>query len=194
MAADEESDSDFEAAPTRRTAAARTPATVAAASSKQQPSSRRTPGSRAAGAGQARQGRAEAHWSEAEVEAALQELAQQEQALSALQASINQAALEEDAAAEVKLAAAGQQLDGLADSLQALESRQATLQVRLAAGVRLLAASGLCCLCYFTITVSQKARLVTTSCHLAPPVLPCCCLASPPCPGRPIATAASTLP
>ena len=50
--------------------------------------------------------------------------------LQALRASIDEAALAEDAAAAARLEAEGQRLDGLAASLQALEGRQAGLQVR----------------------------------------------------------------
>ncbi len=48
----------------------------------------------------------------------------------ALHASIDTAALAEDAAAAVRLEAEGRRLDGLAESLQALEGRQGGLQVR----------------------------------------------------------------
>jgi hypothetical protein len=128
------------------------------------------------------------------VEAALEELAQQEQALSALRASINRAALKEDAAAEVKLAAAGQQLDGLANSLQALESRQAALQVGALGGKG--NDCGCCQHLLFLlpdclpgpVTFQQAA---TTSCHLAPPVLRPAVLPGPVC--RLSATIASTL-
>ena len=53
--------------------------------------------------------------------------------LQALQASLSRSALAEDAAADAKLQEAGQQLDRLADALQALEAKQAALQVSIAA-------------------------------------------------------------
>ncbi|PRW44928.1 nuclear condensin complex subunit isoform A [Chlorella sorokiniana] len=81
----------------------------------------------AAGGGGAA-GERQAEWGEHQVEAAVEELAREEASLQALRASIDEAALAEDAATAARLEAEGRLLDGLAESLQALESRQAGLQ------------------------------------------------------------------